>query len=143
MTDPSQQSDESNPEARLKEMLEDVSAYIDNLSAEQKQRALSELEELLEQDRRENPRIPCSIPVTCETEHRVFEDFIRDISAGGAFVETSAAFSPGETISLTFSSPKLDEPIKITGQIVWKARKGIGVKFATLSKNLEAVILSL
>jgi hypothetical protein len=124
-------------------MLEDVSSYIDNLSGEQKQKALTELEELLAKDRREHPRIPCSIPVTCETEDRVFEDFVKDISAGGAFVETSAAFSAGESISLIFSSPNLDEPIKVNGQIVWKARDGIGVKFSTISRELEAIILSL
>jgi hypothetical protein len=124
-------------------MLEEVSAYIDNLAGEEKQKALTELEELLQKDRREHPRIPCAIPVTCEIEDHVFEDFVKDISAGGAFVETSAAFSPGESISLTFSSSKLESPMKITGQIVWKARDGIGVKFSAPNKDLEAVILSL
>jgi uncharacterized protein (TIGR02266 family) len=127
-------------QAQLKEMLDDISAYIDGLSGEQKGEALTQLEELLDRDRREHPRVPCSIPVTCKTEGGVFKDFIGDISAGGAFIQTSETFSHGEHITLSLSFPDLKEPLKITGEVVWRAKQGIGVRFASpLSKDLKEI----
>ena len=133
-------NDDTVFEAHLKEMLDDVSSYIETLSKERKGKALKELEELLDRDRREYPRVPCSIPVSCTTGAGVSKDLIRDISAGGAFIRTSEAFSPGEEITLALSFPNLKEPLKITGQIVWRTSRGIGVKFASsLSKDLREI----
>ncbi|MDY6989652.1 MAG: PilZ domain-containing protein [Thermodesulfobacteriota bacterium] len=109
----------------------------------QSRRVLGFLEAWEKRERRRDPRHSCSIPVTCATDDRVFEDLIRDISAGGAFIETSEAFSPGEDIALTFSSPDLEQPVKIKGKVMWRASQGIGVKFETASKDLQAMILSL
>jgi hypothetical protein len=129
--------------ARLTELLKEIAAYVDHASEEERRRILISLEEMWERDRRQHPRKPCSIPVTCATEDRVIQDFVRNISVGGAFIETSVAFSPGEHITLMFSTPEQEEPVKISGRIVWRVPEGIGVKFATASKEVEAVILSL
>ena len=144
MTESKPRNEDAVFEAQLKEMLDDVSSYIETLSKEQKAKALTELEELLDKDRREHPRVPCSIPVSCATEAGVFEDLIRDIGAGGAFIKTAEAFSPGEEITLALSIPNLKEPLQITGQIVWRTSQGIGVKFASpLSKDLREIKESL
>ncbi|MDY6837916.1 MAG: PilZ domain-containing protein [Thermodesulfobacteriota bacterium] len=143
MKDPTRQAEASPVKARLTDLLREISAYIDDASEEERQRILISIEEMWERDRRRHPRRPCSIPVTCTTEDRVIQDFVKNISAGGAFIETAVAFSPGERITLMFSSAEQEEPIKISGGIVWRAPEGIGVKFTTASKELEAVILSL
>jgi Tfp pilus assembly protein PilZ len=143
MRDSAEQSKASSVKARLKELLKEISDYVDNTSEEHQQRILIALEELWERDRRQHPRKPCSIPVTCSTADRVMKNFIKNISAGGAFIETSVPFSPGEHITLMLSATEQEEPIKITGRIVWRVPEGIGVKFSTASKELEAVILSL
>jgi len=140
MTESKQKNDDAVFDSHLKEMLDDVSSYIETLSKEQKGKALAELEELLDKDRREHARVPCSIPVSCATEAGAFKDLIRDISAGGAFIRTAEAFSPGEEITLALSFSNLKAPLKITGQIVWRTSQGIGVKFASpLSEDLREI----
>jgi hypothetical protein len=152
MTDSFQQSCASSVKSGLAELAKGISMIIENGSEEeqrrlfsllQSHRVLSFLETWQKRERRRDLRYRCSIPVTCATEDRVFEDLVRDISAGGAFVETSEAFSPGQHITMTFSSPDLEQPIKITGEVMWRTAQGIGVKFKTASKDLEAMISSL
>jgi len=143
MKDSTQQTEESSIQARLTDLLREISAYIDHASEEEQQRILISLQAMWEKNRRQHPRKSCSIPVTCATEDRVIQDFVKNISAGGVFIETAVAFSPGEHITLMFSSTEQEEPIKISGRIVWRVPEGIGVKFTTANSELEAVILSL
>ncbi|MDY6951315.1 MAG: PilZ domain-containing protein [Thermodesulfobacteriota bacterium] len=143
MKESTPQAEKASVQARLTHLLKEISSYVDHASEEERQRILISLEELWERNRRQHPRKPCSIPVTCATEDRVIQDFVKNISAGGAFIETTVAFSPGEHITLMFSSAEQEEPIKISGRIVWRVPEGIGVKFTTESTELEAVILSL
>ena len=142
MTDSSQQSDDSSLTAQLKDLLKDISPFIDNASEDQKRRLLNLLEESLPVDRRKYPRKPCSIAVTCEI-YRVFTDFIRNISAGGVFIETSAPCLPGEHLTMMFSLPNQGEPVKTMGKIMWRAPEGVGVKFTTPSDDLQTMIESL
>ena len=139
MEDSAHRSDESSVTARLKELLEDVAPLIDNASEDQKRKLLALLEESLPRDRRRHPRKECAIAVTCAT-YRVFTDFIRNISPGGVFIETSAPCLPGDHLALMFSLPKEEEPVKVTGKIVWRAREGVGVKFTSADEDLEQMI---
>ena len=152
MTDSVRKSDESNADAQLKGFLKDISTYIDNASEDQKQellslfqdtRLLSLLEDSRQSDQREHSRKSCSTPVTFATRDRVFKDFIKNISGGGVFIETPETFFVGQEITLIFSSPSSQGPIKITGKVVWRVPKGVGVKFASASTDLEAIIESL
>lgn len=82
--------------------------------------------------------------VTVTTPDLFSTDTIRDISTGGAFVETPVALSAGDQITLWFSLPNREEPIMLTGEVVWSPRKGVGVKFiSSLDKDLEKMIQSL
>ena len=142
MTDSNQQDDESSIKDSLKELLEDISIYIDQASDKEHHRLLSSLQELLQSDRRQHPRKPCSIPVTLAS-WRVFTELIKNISAGGVFVETSEPFSTGEAVSLMFSIPNHEEQVKITGRIAWRTPGGVGVEFTGGSKDLKETIASL
>ena len=143
MTESTHKSRESRVTVRLKKLLKDISAYVDSASEDQKQRLLDMLKDWRESDRRKYPRKPCSITITCTVKDRTFTDIIRNICPGGAFLETSETFSVGEQITLGFSSPDREQPIKIHGQVAWSAPKGIGVKFRTPRKDLERMIESL
>ena len=127
---------------RLKKLLKDISTYVESASEDQKRRLLDMLKDWRETDRRKYPRKPCSISITCTVQDRTFTDIIRNICPGGAFLETSETFSVGEQITLAFSSPDREQPIKIHGQVAWSAPKGIGVKFRTPKKDLERMIES-
>jgi len=182
MTDSAKRSDEAKVTARLKELLEGISTFIDDATRDQKRTLLMSLEELrpttdaklsawlkdfLEEndvskdieeatedqkrrllmlledlrasDRRRHPRIPCSIAVTLDG---LFTDFIRNISVGGVFIETSEAFQPGKALELEFSLPNQDKRFKVIGNIAWRSPEGIGVRFTAVSEDLRKRIES-
>ena len=144
MTHPVRQSYKARLIDRVKELLSDISPFIENASDDQQRRLLNLLEELRRTDRRKHPRKPFSTAVTYATLDRAFKDFIANICAGGVFVETGEPLFPGEEITLTFSFPNEQEPIKLTGEIVWSVEeKGIGLRFKTASHDLEAMIKTL
>jgi Tfp pilus assembly protein PilZ len=109
-------------------------ALISNISEGQQRALLSQLEAYQNGNRREHLRAPCFIPVDYANQDRVFKGFIQDISAGGLFIKPRTSFSVGEEITLTFSPPNCQEPIKIKGEIVRSNQLGIGVKFKTVKK---------
>lgn len=79
---------------------------------------------------REHPRKPSFIPVECSSEGASFTDFIQDISNGGVFIQVTGNFYMGQQITLTFSLPKVEEEIKIGGEVVRLDSEGIGIKFS-------------
>jgi Tfp pilus assembly protein PilZ len=144
MKDSPESNDESKLTARLKELLEDVSPYLDCASKDEKRRLLDLLEDLQARDAREHSRKSCSIEVTYTTQDEVCTDFIKNISTGGLYIDTPAAFAAGEEITLTFAAPGQEGPIKVTGEIVWNVPGGLGVRFRKPpGKDLEKVIESL
>jgi Tfp pilus assembly protein PilZ len=144
MTTSARGSDPSAVQARVIELLTDIFLFVDTASEQQQRRILTALEDLRERERREHPRKACSMRVTVTTPDLFSTDTIRDISAGGAFVETPVALSAGDQITLWFSLPERREPIMITGEVVWSPRKGVGVKFVScLDKALIKMIEAL
>ena len=54
---------------------------------------------------------------------------IRDISRGGAFIETDSIFPIGKKIVLTISGNTTRKRVKLTGRIVRKNNEGFGISF--------------
>jgi len=125
-----QAPDKSNIRSRMMEL-------ISHISEDQQRALLNQLEAYQQGNRREHERTPCFIPVDYATQDQVFKGFIQDISAGGLFIKPRTSFSVGEDITLAFSPPNCQEPIKIKGEIVRSNRRGIGVKFKTGHKDFE------
>lgn len=125
-----QPSEKSTSTARMMEL-------ITNISEDQQRALLSQLEACQTGDRREHQRTPCFVPVDYATQDQVFKGFIQDISAGGLSIQPRTSFSVGEEITLTFSPPNCQEPIKIKGEIVRSNRLGIGVQFKTVNKGFD------
>ncbi len=94
------------------------------------------------EEQRKDARSPCSVDADCTTWNSAFRGSLQNISAGGVFIETKGAFGVGDEITLTFSTPNHQDPVKIVGEIVWHVPQGIGVKFKTPGQELEAVIKS-
>ena len=87
--------------------------------------------------RRKAARKPCFVAVDYAAEDRVFRDFIFNISAGGAFIETRGLMTVGEKVTLAFSFPNYEEePVKIVAEVARNAPGGIGVKFKSANKSL-------
>ncbi|MDY6838284.1 MAG: PilZ domain-containing protein [Thermodesulfobacteriota bacterium] len=112
---------------------------------------VSMLEAWQKRERRKASRKPCSDAITCTAKDGAFKGFIKNISNGGVFIETPRTFSIGQQLSLIFSptsqkgSSSVDQegPIKITGKILWRVPRGIGVRFETASDDLEEILRSL
>lgn len=108
-----------------------VVGYVKSMPEEKRQILLKELfeEELEGHGKRVFKRVPVFVAVNYAVEGRAYQDFLRNVAAGGVFIETNEHFSVGQKVSLTFSLPNDPRAIKIQGQIVRTTSKGVGVEF--------------
>ena len=75
-------------------------------SSETYQSGMSErIDVSMSRERRTYPRRPCFLSVNYATEERAYQEFIQDISASGAFIETRHALPVGQNIAMTFALP--------------------------------------
>jgi len=116
---------------------------IRNMPEDEQLDLLKELEERLFRDKRKHTRKHFFMVVDYSAEDRVYKDYIKDISAGGVFIETRTPFSIGQELSLSFPLPNYQKYIKTTGEVVRISPHGIGVKFMMVDQGQEAMIKSL
>ena len=136
MTAFGKQSNESSATARLSELIE-------NMSEDEQLILLKELKERPFKEKRKHERKPFFIVVDYSTEERVYKDWIKNISAGGVFIETHMPFSVGQEVSQTFPLPNYQKYIKIIGKVVRIDLQGIGVRFKMANQDQEKMIKSL
>ena len=136
MTAFGKQSNESSATARLFELIE-------NMSEDEQLALLKKLKERPSKEKRKHERKPFFIVVDYSTEERVYKDWIKNISAGGVFIETHMPFSVGQDVSLTFPLPNYQKYIKIIGEVVRIDLQGIGVRFKMANQDQEKIIKSL
>lgn len=113
-----------------KQLTERLLKAVTLLSAERKKMLDELIKEWERLDYREDSRIACFLAVDYSTKDRVYQDFINNLSNGGVFIETSAPFHVGQSVSMTFSVPSLSRTFKIGGTIIRTEQDGIGVQFA-------------
>ncbi|MDY6988025.1 MAG: PilZ domain-containing protein [Thermodesulfobacteriota bacterium] len=144
MTKSDRQVDRYSLTARLHSLFQDVSRHLESASTDEKQRLLTFLEDWKKkQERRKHHRKPCSIAVTFSTKDFLSRDTIRDISPGGAFLETPEPLSVGDEITLMLSPPGSGELIDCIGRVAWTPPRGVGIEFtSTPSKELEKILTS-
>lgn len=58
-----------------------------------------------------------------------YKGVIKNISRGGAFIETRAKFLFGQSIELIIPNNKIDKNKRVQGWMVHSSRRGIGVTF--------------
>jgi hypothetical protein len=90
-------------------------------------------------EKRKYPRKQTFVWTECSASKRFFTDFIQNLSVSGLFIETQLPFFVGEELSMTFSLPGADAPIKITGKIVRIDSNGIGVQFDELLSDISNI----
>ncbi|MBU0543718.1 MAG: PilZ domain-containing protein [Proteobacteria bacterium] len=100
-----------------------------DMSKEKKLRLLKFIDEWESKGSRRHNRKPLLIPIDYTTKHVAFKDLIKNISAGGVFIETRMPFNVGQDITMMFRLPKSRKLIQATGEIVRSDSHGIGVKF--------------
>ena len=127
---------ESSVTARLLEVIK-------KMSENEQLTLLKELEERLFKGRRKHERVPLFMVVDYSTGDRFYKDYIQDISAGGAFIETRMPFRAGQDVSLSFPLPDYQKYIVINGEVARVTPEGIGVKFKMVNQDQEGMIKSL
>ena len=68
----------------------------------------------------------------CQTADSVFNEYIQDLSSGGAFIQTDKTLAIGQEIAMTISLPNSRKELKATGEIVRVGPKGVGVEFTVI-----------
>jgi hypothetical protein len=108
---------------------------IDDMSDTEMRQLLKDLEkwQKSKNEKRKYPRRSTLIDITYSSDQRrTFEDFVRNISAGGLFIETNLLSELGQKLTMTFSHPNSGDPIKVLGKVIRVDSEGIGVKFNKL-----------
>ena len=116
-----------------------IFGIIDQMTDAEMRKLLRDLEnwQKSKNEKRKNPRRSTLIDITYSSDkRRVFEDFVRNISAGGLYIESNLVSELGQQLNMTFSHPDSDAPIKVSGKIVRVDSGGIGVRFNKLLSDL-------
>ena len=153
MVSSNQESDESAAVARFQQLLDQISTIMEEVSDQERDKFLgllkeSRLWELLEslkkQQRRKHPRKGCAMEIDCATWQGGFDGVVTDVSLGGMFIETDTLVSSGQEITANVYPRGEVAPIRITGEVVWTPRRGVGVRFTSSpAKELKEIIESL
>jgi len=108
-----------------------LSELISYLSDAERQKLLESLNKWYQSkitEKRKHPRKRMLRCVGCSGHRCKFSDFMRNISAGGLFIETKTPVYIDQELAMNFTLPDVGEPFNVTGKVVWANPKGIGVK---------------
>jgi CheY-like chemotaxis protein len=92
---------------------------------------------------RRHDRFECRVAVDYDIIDWTYQCFLRDISLGGAYIETEQPVKGGQKIVLTLSSPELERSCAIIGKVVRRDKNGIGVRFEEVGLQQKKVIQAL
>jgi Tfp pilus assembly protein PilZ len=113
---------------------------IKKMNDSQIQSLIEYAEELHSKKKRIHERISCLITADCVHQSHASNNYIKDISFGGVFIETGESLSEGDEITMTLSLSHHVKPFKITGEVVRTSPEGVGVEFKTESQVQEDLI---
>lgn len=96
-------------------------------------------------DKRAHPRVAVEIAVSCERhDGPPILGVARDISVGGAFVESTELLAFGTAIVVVARLPNTKTDMRLPGVVRWAKPDGFGVQFALLgARETHAIVMSL
>jgi CheY-like chemotaxis protein len=94
-------------------------------------------------NQRKHSRFDCLVGVDYDISDWTYQCHMRDISEGGAYIETEQPVKVGQRLTMSLASPVLERNCAIKGTVVRKDPKGIGVRFENLTLQQQQVIRSL
>lgn len=80
------------------------------------------------------------IIVEYDTDVNSNRGVVLDMSPMGVFIATDEPFLEGTKIDITFPSLNDRAPFMVSGSVVWRKPKGIGVKFEELDEHHQEMI---
>lgn len=102
-------------------------------------------------ERRRFDRVPVEIEIRYETADGFFQDYIRNLSLGGIFIETSKPLPTNTKLKVQFSLPEMSDPIVADGVVVHTLRvgqarnpsvSGMGIRFSELEPSSRQMLES-
>lgn len=106
-------------------------------------------------ERRRSRRVPVQIQIQYRTADGFFQDYIRNLSLGGIFIQTEEPLPTKTRLQVEFCLPDMSDPITAEGVVVHAFRgrpskesslNGMGIRFAELNpsskKRLEFYLQS-
>jgi Tfp pilus assembly protein PilZ len=94
-------------------------------------------------NQRKFDRYDCLVGVDYDISDWTYQCYMRDISEGGAYIETEQPIKVGQRLIMSLSSPVLESNCAIAGTVVRRDPMGIGVRFEDLTLRQKQVIRSL
>jgi hypothetical protein len=79
-------------------------------------------------EKRKHPRQDCLIPITFSFKERAYQEFIRNISRSGMYIESVLQISEGRDLTLSYHLPEIG-PFKRVAKVIWANPGGMGVRF--------------
>ena len=110
------------------------------LNEKQQKELLYHAEQLLVEEKREDIRRSCDIPVNYAANDRVYSNQITNISANGLFIETRQPLIGVDEVIMAFKLEGFDKSLKLRGAIARANQAGIGVAFKNISPHIEEMI---
>jgi Tfp pilus assembly protein PilZ len=120
-------------DARRRQLMDGLFRLVSDFNDEELALLVTALRRRQSRTNRAHQRTTCLIATDYISGNRAYQDYVRDISQGGVFIETAGRFAQGEPIVMTLWGVRNPIPVKINGTIVRAAPDGIGVQFGRLS----------
>ncbi len=102
---------------------------VGQLSIEEQRILFRLLKNWEKRDQRLHPRIPCTLVTEYRVLNQSYKDTIKNISLGGAFIESANDLPVDLEINQRFFFPNFEIPIRSESKIIWTAPIGFGVQF--------------
>lgn len=102
-------------------------------------------------ERRRERRVPVQIQIQYKTVDGFFQDYIRNISLGGIFIETEKPLPMNTKLRVEFCLPEMEDPITADGIVVHTLRVGqtgnptvigMGIRFSDLETTSKQLLES-
>lgn len=96
------------------------------------------------QEKRKHPRSPISPAVAFQSAagERI-EATCRDISLGGAFIETASPAPFGSTVTIYMRLPGIDQEVAVKSTVRWTKTDGMGVQFGVMGARETHALMRL
>ncbi len=100
-------------------------------------------------ERRRERRVPVQIQIQYNSVDGFFQDYIRNLSLGGIFIETAKPLPMNTKLRVEFCLPEMDTPITADGIVVHTLRvgrtknpgvSGMGIRFSELETSSRRML---
>lgn len=91
---------------------------------------------------RRQPRVSTLLPVEVDSSGTIRQGKIANLAVNSAFVQLPSSPDLAPLISLKFSPPDLDHPIKTLARVVRRTTEGVGLEFLDLASKSRALLWS-